>query len=70
MNISQKLLQSIEALPESKQQEIFDFVEYLRQKAEREENGVWSDLSIESAMQGMETEDSPYLEADIKEYYQ
>ena len=69
MNISQKIIESIKTLPESKQIEIFDFVEYLKQKSEKEADIVWSNLSVTSAMRGMEDEESHYSETDLKEIY-
>jgi len=69
MNISQKIIESIKTLPESKQIEIFDFVEYLKQKSEKETDEIWSNLSVASAMRGMESEESPYSQTDLKEIY-
>jgi len=69
MNISQKIIESIKMLPESKQIEIFDFVEYLKQKSEKETDKIWSNLSVASAMRGMESEESPYSQTDLKEIY-
>jgi hypothetical protein len=50
---------------------VLDFVEYLLAKAEREairrEERAWSDLSLSSAMRGMEDEDTPaYTLSDLK----
>lgn len=56
-------------MPESKQLEVLDFVEYLRSRAEKKENIEWNDLSLSSAMQGMEDEKSPYSINDIKENF-
>ena len=69
MNISQKIIESMKTLPESKQIEIFDFVEYLKQKSEKEADKAWSNLSVASAMRGMEAEESPYSQTDLKEIY-
>ncbi len=69
MSISKKIVETINMLPKSKQIEIFDFVEYLKQKTAQEENITWSNLSIASAMRGMETEESPYSKNDLKEVY-
>ncbi|MCR4319927.1 MAG: hypothetical protein NUV74_06280 [Candidatus Brocadiaceae bacterium] len=56
-------------LPESKQIEVLDFVEYLRLRTEKEENIEWIDLSLSSAMRGMEDEESPYSLNDLKETF-
>ena len=69
MNISEKIIENINTLPESKQMEVFDFMEYLKQKTEKEADQSWSELSVLSAMRGMETEESPYSEEDLKEKY-
>lgn len=47
--------------------EVLDFVEYLRSRAEREENIEWNDLSLSSAMRGMEDEKSPYSMNDLRD---
>ena len=60
MNLSEKILIAVASLPESKQLEVLDFVEYLKLKIEKEENSDWSNFSISSAMRGMENEDQNY----------
>ena len=57
--------------PHCLQSEVLDFIEYLLSKAERDisrrESEVWSDLSLTSAMRGMEKEETPlYTVADLK----
>lgn len=47
--------------------EIFDFVEFLIQKSEKETDKDWSNLSVASTMRGMEAEQSPYSQTDLKE---
>ena len=52
------------------QLEVLDFVEFLKtrqmQYEERKtDEESWGDLSLESAMKGMEDEDTPYTSADI-----
>ena len=69
MNLSEKILITVASLPESKQAEVLDFVEYLKLKTEKEENSHWTDFSISSAMRGMENEDSNYSVADLKETF-
>jgi hypothetical protein len=69
MNLSEKILITIALLPESKQVEVLDFVEYLKLKTEKEENSHWNSFSITSAIRGMENEDSNYSIADLKETY-
>ena len=67
MNLSEKILKTVASLPESTQQEMRDFVEYLKIKTEKEENNNWNSFSIASAMRDMENEDSNYVVTDLKE---
>ena len=69
MNLSEKILTTVASLPEAKQVEVLDFVEYLKLKTENEESSDWSSFSITSAMRGMENEDSNYSVTDLKETY-
>ena len=73
MTTVEKIAQHLESLPEPVQQEVLDFVESLKSRAEvpkdREEDAIWTDLSLKSAMRGMEDEASPYTLADIKESF-
>ena len=71
MVITERIQQYVQRLPISFQVEVLDFVEYLLAKAEREvvrqEEKAWSDLSLSSAMRGMEDEDTPaYTTSDLK----
>jgi len=69
MNLSEKILATVASLPEAKQAEVLDFVEYLKLKTEKEENNDWNSLSISAAMRGMENEESNYSVTDLKETY-
>ncbi|MDP3030146.1 MAG: DUF2281 domain-containing protein [Deltaproteobacteria bacterium] len=69
MSLTEKIIENVKALPESKQMEILDFVEYLRAKTEKEERKEWTDFSLTSAMRGMEEEKSPYSMDDLKEIF-
>jgi hypothetical protein len=69
MNLSEKIFATAASLPESKQQEALDFLEYLKLKTEKEENNAWNRFSITSAMKDMENEVSDYSHADLKETY-
>ena len=71
MTITEKIQEGVQKLPTAFQAEVLDFVEYLLDKATRSlqehEEGFWSDVSLTSAMRGMEDEDSPqYTKADLK----
>jgi hypothetical protein len=70
MALAEKIQQYVDRLPARFQAEVLDFVEYLVTKAEREaarqEERVWSDLSLAFAMRGMEDEDTPiYTLSDL-----
>jgi hypothetical protein len=69
MSLTDKIIENVRSLPESKQMEILDFVEYLRAKIEKEERKEWMNLSLTSAMRGMEKEELTYSMNDLKETY-
>ena len=69
MNLSEKILTTVASLPEAKQVEVLDFVEYLKLKTENEESSDWNSFSIISAMRDMENEDSNYSVTDLKKTY-
>lgn len=69
MNIAEKIVKSINKLPESKQVEILDFVEYLEQKNVQNIKLSDSELSLSLAMNGLENEDAPYTQDDLKEVF-
>jgi len=50
MILAESIIKHVQALPESKQVEVLDFLEYLRSKAEKQEIKDWTDLSLSSAM--------------------
>ena len=65
MSIAEAIIKDVQALSESKQAEVLDFVQYLRSKAEKQELKDWADLSLFSAMRGMEDEQVSYSINDI-----
>jgi hypothetical protein len=69
MSLAETIIKHIQTLPESKQVEILDFVEYLRSKVEKQEIKDWTDFSLSSAMRGMEDEQTPYSFNDLKESF-
>jgi hypothetical protein len=68
MVLNEKIQEYIRKLPQSLQQEMLDYLEFLLAKAEREDK-EWSSLSLGSAMRGMEDEPDLYTLADIKVKY-
>jgi len=73
MTTTEAILQHLKTLPNSAQREVLDFVQFLESRRkelpEREEDLVWSDFSLTSAMRGMENEETLYSLADIKESF-
>jgi hypothetical protein len=63
MSLEEKIIKQIHELPESKQSEVLDFVEYLRTKTDEKD---WSAFTLSSAMRGMEDEESLYTLDDLK----
>ena len=52
MNIQQSIMETMKTLPEDKQQEVLDFIEFIQQKAaakrpRRSLKGLWADLGVE-----------------------
>ncbi|MCL4322099.1 MAG: DUF2281 domain-containing protein [Deltaproteobacteria bacterium] len=66
MNLSEKIIEKVKSLPESKQAEVLDFIEFLHYRTSPTE---WADFSLSSAMRGMENENSLYSLNDIKESF-
>lgn len=72
------LINKLQVLPEGKQLEVFDFVEYLADRfasSSQTRLTEWSErdfsaLSMTQAMRGMEDEPTQYTEADLKERWQ
>lgn len=73
MTTVERIAKHLQSMPEPEQKEVLDFVEFLQLRRatfkDREEDALWTDLSLTSAMRGMEDEDSPYTLADIKESF-
>ena len=73
MTIKDTVLQHLQALPETAQVEVLDFIEFLEMKAGIGGNDLeqtdWSGLSLSQAMRGMGNEPSLYTISDLKEKY-
>jgi len=67
MSLTEKIIENAQALSESKQLELLDFAEYLREKAENEERKDWTQFSLTSAMHGLKDDTSQYSLSDLKE---
>jgi len=66
MTLDEKIHQYVQKLPYSFQEELFDFVQYLLVKAERQEKQDWASLSLSSAMREMKDEPALYSISDIR----
>ncbi len=69
MGVADRIIEKVKSLPEEKQTEVLDFVDFLEKKIKEEENRGWSKFSLESAMRGMEDEETPYTLNDLKETF-
>lgn len=72
MNVTEQIANEVKTLPPDVQQEILDFVGFLRTRLEtrqsRKDDIQWSEFSIGTALRSMEHEAGPeYSEADLKE---
>ncbi|GAG22458.1 unnamed protein product [marine sediment metagenome] len=67
MAIADLIQDKVKSLSEPTQQEVLHFVDYLLYKS-RQEDVLWSKLSLASALKGLEDEDWPdYGAQDLKE---
>ncbi len=66
MAISDQIRRCVQALPSHSQTEVLDFATYLLAKTKRDEEEDGSELSLVSALRGMEDEVPLYSGADLK----
>ena len=69
MGVADRIIEKVKSLPEEKQTEVLNFVDFLEKKIKEEENRGWSKFSLESAMRGMEDEEPFYTLNDLKETF-
>ncbi len=71
MTTEESIIEQIHSLPASSKKEVLHFIQFLKSKRDSDKSNLsdseWQDFSLNSAMQGMEEETSPYTVADIKE---
>lgn len=67
MTLSEKISHEVQALPEAIQQEVLDFVEFLKARRAHAEDEAWSAFSLTQAMRGMDDEPDLYSTADLNE---
>ena len=66
MTLDEKIHQYVQKLPQSLQEELLDYVEYLVMKAEQQEKQDWVSFSRSSALRDMEDESALYDVSDVK----
>ena len=69
MGVADRIIEKVKSLPEEKQTEVLDFVDFLEKRIKEEENRAWSKFSLESAMRAMEDEEPLYTLNDLKETF-
>jgi hypothetical protein len=73
MSTVEETIRLMKGLPEKLQAEVRDFVEFLGARGDGmdvEQDQDWMNLSLASAMRGMENEESPtYSPSDLKEVF-
>ena len=70
MTLDEKIYQYVQKLPQSFQEELLDYAEYLLMKAELQEKQDWTSLSLSSAMREMEDEAVTYSLSDLRESFE
>lgn len=67
MAVLERIQKKVNLLPEPTQYQVLDFVDYLLSRS-RQEDMLWSKLSLRWALRGMEDEEWPeYSTQDIEE---
>ncbi len=74
MSLADRIVAELEGLPEERQAEVLDFVEFLSAKHTSSADGraadrEWMEASLASALRGMEAEAEDYSLADLKERF-
>lgn len=69
MSTAERIIQELSGLRPERQSEVLDFIEFVKKKEKKIEENLFFELSLSSAMQGMEDEDAIYSEADINEKF-
>lgn len=66
MSTAEQIIHEISSLRPEKQSEVLEFVEFIKEKEKNEEK-IFKEASLGSAMRGMEKEENLYSESDIIE---
>jgi 4-hydroxyphenylpyruvate dioxygenase-like putative hemolysin len=67
MSTAEQIIHEIATLRPEKQSEVLEFVEFLKEKEKKNEENTLRNVSLTSAMRGMEEEESLYTESDVVE---
>ena len=66
MTLAEKVIRKMQQLPEEKQAEVLDFVDFLERKLAEEEDQDWKDFSLEMALRDIDEEEDIYSLDDLK----
>ena len=69
MSTAERIIQELSELRPERQSEVLDFIEFVKEKEKKKEENLFSELSLSSAMRGMEDEDAIYSESDMNEKF-
>ena len=70
MAVLERIQKKVKLLPEPTQYQVLDFVDYLLSRS-RQEDMLWSKLSVRCALRGMEDEEWPeYCTQDMVETWE
>ena len=69
MSTAERIIQELSGLRPERQSEVLDFIEFVKGKEKKTEEYSLFELSLSSAMRGMEDEDTIYSEADLNEKF-
>ncbi|MCX6640274.1 MAG: hypothetical protein NTW14_07295 [bacterium] len=68
MTVIEKIIKELGSIPAAKQIEVLDFVEYIKLKADHQDEVTdWDRFSLNAAMEGMEAEPELYTLEDLRE---
>lgn len=67
MSTAEQIIHEISSLRPEKQSEVIEFVEFIKEKERKNEEKIFKEASLGSAMRGMEKEENLYSESDIIE---
>jgi hypothetical protein len=70
MSTAERIIRELSELRPERQSEVLDFIEFVKEKEKKTVENSFFELSLSSAMRGMEDEDAIYSEADINEKFE